>query len=298
MHKHNHTHAMTVGTASRALLIGISINIAYALAEVAVGIRIGSMGLVADAGHNLSDVAGLLLALIAVRLAARKATAKYTFGYRKASILISLPNALLLLAAVVGIIRESIERFLDPQPVAGWGVAATAAAGVAINYLSARLLRSGKERDLNIRGAYLHMIIDALVSVGVVVSGIVISLTGWNVIDPIIGIVVAGIIVYSSWNLLTASFRLAVDGVPDGIDVASIEQALLSIDGIRDVHHIHIWGISTTQNAMTAHLVVDDLSSWESVRRRAKHLLAEHGIDHSTLEIETEAGRDTSCDGC
>ncbi len=297
MHKHNHTHAMTVGTASRALLIGISINIAYALAEVAVGIRIGSMGLVADAGHNLSDVAGLLLALIAVRLAARKATAKYTFGYRKASILISLLNALLLLAAVVGIIRESIERFLDPQPVAGWG-AATAAAGVAINYLSARLLRSGKERDLNIRGAYLHMILDALVSVGVVVSGIVISLTGWNVIDPIIGIVVAGIIVYSSWNLLTASFRLAVDGVPDGIDVASIEQALLSIDGIRDVHHIHIWGISTTQNAMTAHLVVDDLSSWESVRRRAKHLLAEHGIDHSTLEIETEAGRDTSCDGC
>ncbi len=296
MHKHNHTHAMTVGTASRALLIGISINIAYALAEVAVGIRIGSMGLVA--GHNLSDVAGLLLALIAVRLAARKATAKYTFGYRKASILISLLNALLLLAAVVGIIRESIERFLDPQPVAGWGVAATAAAGVAINYLSARLLRSGKERDLNIRGAYLHMILDALVSVGVVVSGIVISLTGWNVIDPIIGIVVAGIIVYSSWNLLTASFRLAVDGVPDGIDVASIEQALLSIDGIRDVHHIHIWGISTTQNAMTAHLVVDDLSSWESVRRRAKHLLAEHGIDHSTLEIETEAGRDTSCDGC
>ena len=298
MHKHNHTLAMTVGTASRALLIGISINIAYALAEVAVGIRIGSMGLVADAGHNLSDVAGLLLALIAVRLAARKATAKYTFGYRKASILISLLNALLLLAAVVGIIRESIERFLDPQPVAGWGVAATAAAGVAINYLSARLLRSGKERDLNIRGAYLHMILDALVSVGVVVSGIVISLTGWNVIDPIIGIVVAGIIVYSSWNLLTASFRLAVDGVPDGIDVASIEQALLSIDGIRDVHHIHIWGISTTQNAMTAHLVVDDLSSWESVRRRAKHLLAEHGIDHSTLEIETEAGRDTSCDGC
>ena len=298
MHKHNHTHAMTVGTASRALLIGISINIAYALAEVAVGIRIGSMGLVADAGHNLSDVAGLLLALIAVRLAARKATAKYTFGYRKASILISLLNALLLLAAVVGIIRESIERFLDPQPVAGWGVAATAAAGVAVNYLSARLLRSGKERDLNIRGAYLHMILDALVSVGVVVSGIVISLTGWNVIDPIIGIVVAGIIVYSSWNLLTASFRLAVDGVPDGIDVASIEQALLSIYGIRDVHHIHIWGISTTQNAMTAHLVVDDLSSWESVRRRAKRLLAEHGIDHSTLEIETEAGRDSSCDGC
>ncbi len=298
MHKHNHTHAMTVGTASRALLIGISINIAYALAEVAVGIRIGSMGLVADAGHNLSDVAGLLLALIAVRLAARKATAKYTFGYRKASILISLLNALLLLAAVVGIIRESIERFLDPQPVAGWGVAATAAAGVAVNYLSARLLRSGKERDLNIRGAYLHMILDALVSVGVVVSGIVISLTGWNAIDPIIGIVVAGIIVYSSWNLLTASFRLAVDGVPDGIDVASIEQALLSIDGIRDVHHIHIWGISTTQNAMTAHLVVDDLSSWERVRRRAKHLLAEHGIDHSTLEIETEAGRDSSCDGC
>ncbi len=283
MHKHNHTHAMTVGTASRALLIGISINIAYALAEVAVGIRIGSMGLVADAGPHPRALAGLLLALIAVRLAARKATAKYTFGYRKASILISLLNALLLLAAVVGIIRESIERFLDPQPVAGWGVAATAAAGVAINYLSARLLRSGKERDLNIRGAYLHMILDALVSVGVVVSGIVISLTGWNVIDPIIGIVVAGIIVYSSWNLLTASFRLAVDGVPDGIDVASIEQALLSIDGIRDVHHIHIWGISTTQNAMTAHLVVDDLSSWESVRRRAKHLLAEHGIDHSTL---------------
>lgn len=297
MHKHDHTHAPTTETSTRALVTGITLNTAYAMTEAVVGLRIGSMGLVADAGHNISDVAGLMLALLAVRLAARKPSPGYTFGYRKATILISLLNALLLLAAVAGIVAQSIERFFDPQPVAGWSVAATAATGVAVNYISARLLISGKKRDLNIRGAYLHMILDALVSAGVVVSGIVISLTGWSVADPIIGIVVAGIIVYSSWHLLAASLRLAVDGVPEGIDTAKIELALRSIEGIRDVHHIHIWGISTTQNAMTAHLVVDDMASWESIRRRAKDLLAEHGIDHPVLEVETETGRGPSC-GC
>ncbi|MBP3455707.1 MAG: cation transporter [Alistipes sp.] len=288
---HSHAHVDTIG---RALVIGITINVLYAAAEFGIGMWQGSMGLIADAGHNLSDVAGLLLALIAVRLAAKRASQQYTFGYKKASILISLVNAVILLAAVAAIVWESIERFTDPSPVEGWSVAVTAAIGVAVNFAAAWLLIKDKNRDLNIRGAYLHMMLDALVSIGVVVSGIVISFTGWNIIDPIIGVIVAAVIVYSSWYLLTESLKLAMDGVPSGIDIRKVEESLRAIDGVNDVHHIHIWGISTTQNALTAHLIVDDICRSEQIVARAKELLRGQGIDHSTLETETS--RHETCD--
>jgi len=293
-HSHTHSHAPRIDTVSRALVIGIAINLLYAAIEFGIGLWQGSMGLIADAGHNVSDVAGLLLALIAIKLSAKRSSQQYTFGYKKASILISLVNAVILLAAVAGIVWESVERFIDPSPVAGWSVAVTAAIGVAVNFTAAWLLIKDKDRDLNIRGAYLHMMLDALVSIGVVVSGIIISFTGWNVIDPIIGLVVAAVIVYSSWNLLTESLRLAVDGVPSGIDFKRVEAALRTIDGVKDVHHIHIWGISTTQNALTAHLLVDDIQRSEQVIARAKELLHGLDIDHSTLEIETS--RHDACD--
>lgn len=288
---HSHTHVAAV---SRALVAGITINVLYAAAEFGVGMWQGSMGLIADAGHNLSDVAGLLLALIAVRLAAKRASQQYTFGYKKASILISLVNAVILLAAVAGIVWESIERFVDPSPVEGWSVAVTAAIGVAVNFAAAWLLIKDKDRDLNIRGAYLHMMLDALVSIGVVVSGIVISFTGWNIIDPIIGVIVAAVIVYSSWHLLTESLKLAMDGVPSGIDIRKVEESLRAIDGVNDVHHTHIWAISTTQNALTTHLIVDDICRSEQIVARAKELLRGLGIDHSTLETETS--RHETCD--
>lgn len=288
---HSHAHVDTIG---RALVIGITINVLYAAAEFGIGMWQGSMGLIADAGHNLSDVAGLLLALIAVRLGAKRASQQYTFGYKKASILISLVNAVILLAAVAAIVWESIERFTDPSPVEGWSVAVTAAIGVAVNFAAAWLLIKDKDRDLNIRGAYLHMMLDALVSIGVVVSGIVISFTGWNIIDPIIGMIVAAVIVYSSWHLLTESLKLAMDGVPSGIDIRKVEESLRTIDGVNDVHHTHIWAISTTQNALTAHLIVDDICRSEQIVARAKELLRGQGIDHSTLETETS--RHETCD--
>lgn len=293
-HAHRHSHSPHIDTTSRALVAGIAINVIYAAAEFGIGIWQGSTGLMADAGHNMSDVAGLLLALIAVRLSAKRASSQYTFGYKKASILISLVNAVILLAAVGGIVWESVRRIVTPLPVAGWSVAITAAVGVAVNFAAAWLLMRDKDRDLNIRGAYLHMVLDALVSVGVVVSGVVISLTGWNIVDPLIGMAVAAVIIYSSWHLLTESLRLAMDGVPSGIDIGKVEAALRTIDGVEDVHHIHIWSISTTQNALTAHIVVDDICSSEQIAARAKEVLRDMGIDHST--IETETSRHATCD--
>lgn len=286
-HTHSHLHSPKIDSVGRALIIGIAINVIYAATEFGIGIWQESMGLIADAGHNMSDVAGLLLALLAVKLSAKRASQQYTFGYKKASILISLVNAVILLAAVAGIVWESVERFISPAPVEGWSVALTAAIGVAVNFAAAWLLLKDKDRDLNIRGAYLHMMLDALVSIGVVVSGIVISLTGWNIIDPLIGVVVAAVIVYSSWHLLTESLRLAMDGVPSGIDFEKVETALRAIDGVEDVHHMHIWGISTTQTALTAHIIVGDISHSEHIAVQAEEVLQSLGIGHSTLQIET-----------
>ena len=295
-HSHDHSHLLTAGTIGRALVIGIVFNVAYAAAEFGVGLWQGSMGLIADAGHNLSDVAGLLLALVAVKLVQKHATTRYTFGYKKASVLISLVNAVILLAAVIGIVWESIRKFFNPEVIEGWTVAVTAAVGVVVNFVSARLLMGGKEHDLNVKGAYLHMMLDALVSIGVVVSGIVISLTGWTFVDPVIGIVVAAVIVYSSWNLLTASLRLAVDGVPEGIDVGALVREMETVEGVGEIHHVHVWALSTTETAITAHIVVDDMSQSDAVRAAERKLLARHGISHATLEVETHRGE--ACGEC
>ena len=295
-HSHDHSHLLTAGTIGRALVIGIVLNVAYAAAEFGVGLWQGSMGLIADAGHNLSDVAGLLLALIAVKLVQKHATTRYTFGYKKASVLISLVNAVILLAAVIGIVWESVRKFFNPEVIEGWTVAVTAAVGVVVNFISARLLMGDKEHDLNVKGAYLHMMLDALVSIGVVVSGIVISLTGWTFVDPVIGIVVAAVIVYSSWNLLTASLRLAVDGVPEGIDVGALVREMETVEGVGEIHHVHVWALSTTETAITAHIVVDDMSQSDAVRAAERKLLARHGISHATLEVETHRG--DACGEC
>ena len=285
-HEHHH-HERTVTSLNKAFILGIALNVAFVVVEFAVGLSYGSMGLLSDAGHNLSDVASLLLAMLAFRLAQAQATPRYTYGYKKSTVLISLLNSVILLIAVGVIVAESIGRMLHPAPVEGGAIAWTAGVGVAINGFTAWLFLKDKDRDLNVKGAYLHMAADALVSVGVLVSGLVISWTGWTVVDPIVGLVVAAVIVASVWSLTRDSLRLSLDGVPGGIDVAEIERTMTAVPGVRAVHHIHVWAISTTENALTAHVVLDSLSRMEGVKHALKELLEHAGIPHATLEFES-----------
>ena len=289
-HEHHH-HDHTVTSLNKAFIWGIGLNVGFVVVEFAVGLCYGSMGLLSDAGHNLSDVAGLLLAMLAFRLAQARATPKYTYGYKKSTVLISLLNSVILLIAVGVIVAESIGRMLHPEPVVGGAIAWTAGVGVAINGFTAWLFMKDKDRDLNVKGAYLHMAADALVSVGVLVSGLVISWTGWTVVDPIVGLAVAGVIVASVWSLTCDSLRLSLDGVPGGIDIAEIERKMEAVPGVRAVHHIHVWAISTTENALTAHVVLDSLSRMEEVKHALKELLGRSEIPHATLEFESVTER-------
>ena len=289
-HEHHH-HDHTVTSLNKAFIWGIGLNVGFVVVEFAVGLCYGSMGLLSDAGHNLSDVASLLLAMLAFRLAQARATPKYTYGYKKSTVLISLLNSVILLIAVGVIVAESIGRMLHPEPVVGGAIAWTAGVGVAINGFTAWLFLKDKDRDLNVKGAYLHMAADALVSVGVLVSGLVISWTGWTVVDPIVGLAVAGVIVASVWSLTRDSLRLSLDGVPGGIDIAEIERKMEAVPGVRAVHHIHVWAISTTENALTAHVVLDSLSRMEEVKHALKELLGRSEIPHATLEFESVTER-------
>ena len=289
-HEHHH-HDHTVTSLNKAFIWGIGLNVGFVVVEFAVGLCYGSMGLLSDAGHNLSDVASLLLAMLAFRLAQARATPKYTYGYKKSTVLISLLNSVILLIAVGVIVAESIDRMLHPEPVVGGAIAWTAGVGVAINGFTAWLFMKDKDRDLNVKGAYLHMAADALVSVGVLVSGLVISWTGWTVVDPIVGLAVAGVIVASVWSLTRDSLRLSLDGVPGGIDIAEIERKMEAVPGVRAVHHIHVWAISTTENALTAHVVLDSLSRMEEVKHALKELLGRSEIPHATLEFESVTER-------
>lgn len=286
--EHTATDAAALRRTGRALTIGIVINALYAGIEIGIGFWQGSMGLVADAGHNLSDVVGLLLALVAMRLVKKNEDEHYTYGYKKVTVMISLVNALLLLGAVVGIVVESIRKFSHPEAIEGWSVAATATVGVIINFISAWLLNADKGRDINIKGAYLHMMVDALVSVGVVVSGFAIWMTDCYVIDPIIGILVAIAILFSSWRLLRSSWRLAIDGIPDGIDIDEAVRAMEGVDGVIEVHHLHVWAISTTETALTAHVVIYDIRDADEIRIRVNEVLARLGIGHTTLQVESQ----------
>lgn len=292
-HSHSHSHAglaPSVRSLDRAFIAGIALNAGFVAVEFAVGIAYGSMGLLSDAGHNLSDVASLLLAMLAFRLARVHPTARYTYGFKKSTVLVSLLNSGILLIAVGVIVAESIGRMLHPEPVVGGAIAWTAGAGVLVNGFTAWLFLRDKDRDLNVRGAYLHMAADALVSVGVLLSGVVIAWTGWTVVDPIVGLIVAGIIVASVWSLAADSLRLSLDGVPGGIRIDRLEAVMTAQEGVAAVHHIHVWAISTTENALTAHVVLDDLAGLERVKWGLKERLREAGISHATLEFEAAPG--------
>ncbi len=285
-HSHQHSHAINAESLNKAFIIGIVLNLAFVVIEFAAGFWFDSLALLSDAGHNLSDVVSLVLALLAFRLAKVKANERYTYGYKKSTILVSLLNAVILLVAVGAIVIESIHKLSNPAVVPGGAIAWVAGVGVLINAFTAFLFMKDKEKDLNVKGAYLHMAADALVSVGVLVAGIVISRTGWYIIDPIIGLIVAVVILISTWNLLHDSLRLTLDGVPTSIDSQKVIEAIRALPGVDDVHHIHIWAISTTENALTAHIVLKQPESMQEVKHLIRHRLEDFGIGHATLEFE------------
>lgn len=285
-HSHQHSHAINAESLNKAFIIGIVLNLAFVVIEFAAGFWFDSLALLSDAGHNLSDVVSLVLALLAFRLAKVKANERYTYGYKKSTILVSLLNAVILLVAVGAIVIESIHKLNNPAVVPGGAIAWVAGVGVLINAFTAFLFMKDKEKDLNIKGAYLHMAADALVSVGVLVAGIVISRTGWYIIDPIIGLIVAVVILISTWNLLHDSLRLTLDGVPTSIDSQKVVKAIRALPGVDDVHHIHIWAISTTENALTAHIVLKQPEGMQEVKHLIRHRLEDFGIGHATLEFE------------
>lgn len=296
-HSHEH-HATEITSLNKAFMIGILLNMVFVAAEFIAGFWYNSLGLLSDAGHNLGDVASLVLAMFAFRLAKVHPTASYTYGYKKSTVLVSLLNAVILLIAVGVIVAESVGKLFHPRPVEGEAIAWVAGIGVVINAVTAWLFMKDKDKDLNVKGAYLHMAADTLVSVGVVVSGVVISYTGWFVIDPIVGILIAIIIVASTWGLLRDSLRLSLDGVPSGMEVQAIEAAIRSVKGVCDVHHLHIWAISTTETALTVHVVVKDTLRMEEIKRLVKVELLHYGIQHVTLEFEvagTVCGRSCTC---
>ena len=287
-HFHGHAHEHRITSLNKAFIVGIILNLVFVLVEFGAGFYYNSMALMSDAGHNLSDVVSLVLAMLAFRLAKVKANARYTYGYKKSTVLVSLLNAVILLIAVGAILLESIDKLRSPQEVSGGAIAWVAGVGVLINAFTAVLFLRDKDRDINVKGAYLHMAADALVSVGVLVSGLIIRATGWYMIDPVIGIVVALVILGSTWTLLSDSLRLSLDGIPRGIDPEGIDKAMLSVEGVKSVHHMHIWALSTTENAITVHVVLDGSRPATEVKGELRHRLADNGVQHATLEMEEE----------
>ena len=296
-HSHSHGHNHTITSLNKAFIVGIVLNLVFVLVEFGAGFYFDSLALLSDAGHNLSDVVSLVLALLAFRLAKVKANSRYTYGYKKSTVLVSLLNAVILLVAVGGILVESINKLQHPEEVPGGAIAWVAGVGVVINAFTAFLFMKDKEKDLNVKGAYLHMAADTLVSVGVLVAGLISRQTGWYIIDPIIGIIIAIVILISTWDLLHDSIRLSLDGVPVGIDSEKVKELISQIPGVKDIHHMHIWAISTTENALTAHIVIDNLNNMESLKHEIKHTLEHCDIHHATLEFESRKEHcDRACD--
>ena len=282
-----HTHHHEAPNYNRAFAIGVSLNAVFVFIEAGYGIVTNSLALVADAGHNMSDVLSLLLAWGASALAARRPTPRRSYGFRRVTILASLLSAILLLMALGVIAWEAFGRLQAPLPVSGMTILIVAGIGVVINTATALLFLSGRKHDLNIRGAYLHMAADAGVSLGVVIAGSAIMATGWLWLDPTISLVIAVLILISTWGLLRDSLNLVLDSVPDNIDPVAVESYLIGLPNVAKVHDLHIWAMSTTEVALTAHLVVPQLVPDDSFLHRVAHTLHDQfGIGHSTLQIE------------
>jgi len=282
---HGHHHAPA--DFGRAFVIGIALNSAFVVVEAAAGFLYGSMALVADAGHNLSDVLALVLAWVASIAARRPPSGRYTYGYKSSTILAALANAMLLMLAIGAILFETFHRMMQPQEPQGMAMVIVAGIGIGINALTAMLFMRGQE-DLNIRGAYLHMAADALVSLGVVVAGAAIILTGLWWIDPLLSIVIVAVIAIGTWGLARDSLTMGLLAVPARIDLAEVKQHLGSFDGVAAVHDLHVWPMSTTETALTAHLVMPGRPASDSfLRELADSLEARFGVGHSTIQVES-----------
>lgn len=302
---HNHDHdghghgvlsQRTPPSAARPFAIGIALNVAFVAIETAYGVASGSMALVADAAHNLGDVLGLGLAWAAFSLAKRRPSKKLTYGLRKSTVLAALANAVLLFVAVGAVGWEAVTRLWEPRAIDGPVLIVVAGVGVVINGVSALLFRKGQKRDANFKGAYLHLVADAAISLGVVVTGVAIWKTGWAWLDPAVSLAVSAVILVGTWQLLKQSVSLALDAVPEGIDADAVNHYLEGLPGVLAVHDLHIWAMSTTETALTAHLVVETPGSQAPwfVADVSRALSEQFDIGHSTVQIEAP-GDDESC---
>ena len=298
-HSHGHHHGHDHGPidVNRAFAVGVTLNLAFVVIEAIYGVAAGSLALLADAGHNLSDVLGLLLAWGAVFLAGKSASARRTYGFRRSSILASLFNAVLLLVALGGIAWEAVRRFSHPAPIVGNTVMIVAFIGIVINTATALLFASGRKNDLNLRGAFLHMAADAGVSAGVVIAALLIQVFGWLWLDPLTSLLIAGVVLWGTWGLLRESLDLALDAVPPGIDTDEVRAYLRDLDGVQSVHDLHIWAMSTTETALTAHLVMNGAPTG-FLKGVAHELHDRFGIEHSTIQVENASSVDCELAEC
>ncbi|MHB8886322.1 MAG: cation diffusion facilitator family transporter [Methylovirgula sp.] len=292
--QHGSVHVHGPESFGRAFAIGIALNVAFVAVEAVFGILGNSVALLADASHNLSDVLGLVIVWIAGVLTKRPPSLRYTYGLRSTSILAALFNALFLLVAVGAIAWEALQRLAHPEPVAGMTVMIVAAVGIIINGVTAWLFASGRKGDINIRGAFLHMVADAAVSAGVVIAGMVILFTGWLWLDPLVSLTIVAIIVWGTWGLLQEAVIMSLDAVPVGIERAAVQTYLAGLPGVSEVHDLHIWPMSTTETALTAHLVLPGGYPGDPfLMQTADELAAQFSINHTTLQVETS--KDTVC---
>lgn len=286
---HSHIHTPVLTNITKAFVIGIFLNLAYVIVQVVIGLNIKSLALLSDAGHNFLDVAGLSLAMLALKLSNSKSTDQYTYGRKKASILISLLNATILLISIGAIGYEAFFRFKNPQPLPGVTIAIVSAIGIFINGISAFMFFRDKEKDMNVKAAFLHLAADAVVSLALVAGGVIIYYTHIYWIDPLLSIIVCAVIIAATWSLLKSSLRLSLDGVPENIKIDEVTTMVKKIKGVKNFHHLHIWAISTTQNAMTGHLVVEENLSMKEIQElkgHIKHELEHFNIHHCTIETE------------
>lgn len=288
-HAHRGSHSQAPANFGRAFAIGIGLNLVYVFAEAGFGVAANTLALISDAAHNLSDVLALGAAWAASVLASRQPTGRYTYGLRRSSIIAALGNAIALLVVTGGVVWEAMTRLLTPEPIQGTTVIIVAAVGIAINGGTALLFMAGRRSDLNIRGAFQHMAADALVALGVVVAGGMIVLTGWLWLDPVVSLAVSAIVVITTWSLLRESVSLSLDAVPEQIDRSKVQSYLGGLPGVTEVHDLHIWGLSTTETALTAHLICAQLAGNDSLLPRVSHELRQQfGIGHATIQLETE----------
>lgn len=288
---HDHAHSHAPASFNRAFAIGIALNMGFVAIEAWYGWRINSLALLADAGHNLSDVAGLVLAWGGALAGKLRPNARHTYGWKRASILAAFFNALLLLVAMGSLAWEAFTRLGTPEATEGWTIMAVAGVGIVVNTATALMFMRGRKDDLNIRGAFLHMAADALVSLGVVIGGALYLWQGWAWIDPVMSLVIAVVIVLGTWNLFKQSLHMLFDGVPEGIDMVAVRALLMALPGVSDVHDLHVWAMGTSETALTAHIVLRAQgTNTSALLQEAEHELHEHfGIRHVTLQLELPA---------